>query len=79
MYYHLPMAPTMSVDAPRQQELEDALNEVAGHLNAQHGRLVDLVIEMLAHETAWCGPGVHTPSCSLPGASACPLRGRARS
>ena len=59
------MAPTMSVDATSQQHLEDALNEVAGHLNAQHGRLVDLVIEMLADESTWCGPGVHTPELYL--------------
>ena len=33
-------------------DLDAALNEVAGHLNAQHARLVDLTIAMLARRVA---------------------------
>ncbi|MGB0113767.1 MAG: DUF222 domain-containing protein [Ilumatobacteraceae bacterium] len=49
----------------RQSELDAALNEVAGHLNAQHACLVDLTLELLADESGWCGPGVHTPELFL--------------
>ena len=46
-------------------EFDDALNEVAGHLNAQHARLVDLTITMLADESLWVGEGNHTPELFL--------------
>jgi hypothetical protein len=46
-------------------ELDSSLNQVAGHLNAQHARLVDLTIELLAHEEWWAGPGIHTPELYL--------------
>jgi hypothetical protein len=48
---------TLSFDA--------ALNEVAGHLNAQHARLIDLTIAMLADESLWVGEGAHTPELFL--------------
>jgi len=32
-------------------DFDAALNEVAGHLDAQHARLVDLTISMLADES----------------------------
>jgi hypothetical protein len=40
--------------------IEDELDDVAGHLNAQHARLVDLTIRLLADEGLWAGPGVWT-------------------
>jgi hypothetical protein len=46
-------------------ELDDSLNQVAGHLNAQHALLVDLTTELLAHEDWWRGPGIHTPELYL--------------
>ncbi len=41
-------------------EVEAELNDVAGHLNAQHGRLVDLTVRLLADKSLWQGPGVWT-------------------
>jgi len=38
--------------------LEEDLCSVAGHLNAQHARLVDLTIQLLADPQAWSGDGV---------------------
>ena len=46
-------------------DFDAALNEVAGHLNAQHARLVDLTISMLADESLWVGEGNHTPELFL--------------
>ena len=46
-------------------DFDAALNEVAGHLNAQHARLVDLTITMLADESLWVGEGNHTPELFL--------------
>jgi hypothetical protein len=46
-------------------ELDSSLNQVAGHLNAQHALLVDLTTELLAHEDWWRGPGIHTPELYL--------------
>ena len=46
-------------------DFDAALNEVAGHLNAQHARLVDLTIDMLADESLWVGEGAHTPELFL--------------
>jgi hypothetical protein len=40
-------------------EIDAGLNEVAGHVNAQHARLVDLTVALLADESAWAGPGVY--------------------
>ncbi|RLE25022.1 MAG: hypothetical protein DRJ50_03710 [Actinobacteria bacterium] len=47
------------------EELDTSLNQVAGYLNAQHAALVDLTIELLAHEEWWAGPGIHTPELYL--------------
>jgi hypothetical protein len=41
-------------------DLDAALNEVAGHLNAQHARLVDLTIELIDNEQRWIEEGLHT-------------------
>src|SRR6056297_1601559 len=41
--------------------LDGRLNTIAGHLNTQHGLLVDCVIELLTDEASWAGPGIHTP------------------
>lgn len=46
-------------------ELDSSLNQVAGFLNAQHAALVDLTIQLLAHEEWWAGPGIHTPELYL--------------
>jgi hypothetical protein len=57
-----------SIADPLQTEALDfdaALNDVAGHLNAQHARLVDLAIAMLADESLWVGEGAHTPELFL--------------
>lgn len=40
---------------------EEVLDEVSGHLNAQHARLVDVTIAMLDDRRWWSGPGVETP------------------
>ncbi len=37
-------------------------DEVAGHLNAQHGRLIDLTAWLLANRQEWQGDGLWTPS-----------------
>ncbi len=39
-------------------DVEREMCEVTGHLNAQHARLVDLTIWLLANEREWSGPGV---------------------
>lgn len=39
---------------------DDQINEVAGHLNAQHGRLVDLAARVLA-DRLWAIDGIHSP------------------
>jgi hypothetical protein len=38
------------------------LDEVSGHLNAQHGRLIDLTVWLLAHPAEWQGDGLWTPN-----------------
>ena len=38
--------------------IEETLCDVAGHLNAQHARLVDATVWLLANERHWSGPGV---------------------
>lgn len=60
-----PLAEVDDLDAPVWQppagdEFEIELNEVAGHLNAQHGRLVDLAARILA-ERLWAIDGIHSP------------------
>ena len=40
-------------------QIDAGLNEVAGHLNAQHACLTDLTVALLADESAWAGPGVY--------------------
>ena len=39
----------------------DELDEIAGHLNAQHGRLIELTVWLLAHRDEWAGDGVWRP------------------
>lgn len=46
-------------------DFDAELNKVAGHLNAQHARLVDLVLVMLDDVGRWCTEGVHTPELFL--------------
>jgi len=36
------------------------LDEIAGFLNAQHARLVDVTARLLAHPGTWQVPGIHT-------------------
>ncbi|MDX2379124.1 MAG: DUF222 domain-containing protein [Acidimicrobiia bacterium] len=40
--------------------LDAELNEIAGHLNTQHARLVDATVELLANPGRWRGDGVWT-------------------
>jgi hypothetical protein len=40
--------------------LNDTLDDVAGHLNAQYGRLIDATVELLAKPALWQGDGVWT-------------------
>lgn len=47
-------------DAIGMADLDAVLNEVAGHLNAQHARLVDVAVQLQARPSEWRGPGVHT-------------------
>ena len=54
-----PVGPVLDIDA---SSFEPLLDDVAGHLNAQHGRLIDLTIWLLAHPEAWQGDGVWTAS-----------------
>ena len=44
----------------QQAAIEEELNEVAGHLNAQHARLVALTVALLADESAWADDSVWT-------------------
>jgi hypothetical protein len=41
-------------------QIDERLDVVAGHLNAQHALLVDLAGELAANRSWWTGPGVHT-------------------
>ena len=55
------MSVAVEVDvASGETEIDAELNEVAGHLNAQHGRLVDLTVRLLADPRLWQGDGVWT-------------------
>ncbi|MEP1123967.1 MAG: HNH endonuclease signature motif containing protein [Ilumatobacter sp.] len=51
--------PTISVTSTGVDALVD---DVAGHLNAQHGRLIDVTIWLLANKQEWQGDGVWTPA-----------------
>lgn len=42
-------------------ELTEAASDIAGHLNAQHGRLIDLASRLIADPVAWAGEGMWTP------------------
>lgn len=42
-------------------ELSGVLDDVSGHLNAQHARLVDAAVTMLANPSWWSGEGVEEP------------------
>jgi len=42
------------------QALSDKLDDAAGHLNAQYGRLIDATVALLADPIAWQGDGVWT-------------------
>jgi len=46
-------------------DLETEFDVVAGHLNAQHARLVELTVALLADESSWVEAGVHTPELYL--------------
>jgi len=41
--------------------VDDVFDSAAGHLNAQHGRLVSAAIWMLDHVDQWQGDGLWTP------------------
>lgn len=49
------------MDPATDSELEAVLDEVSGHLNAQHARLVDATVAMLANPRWWAGEGVEKP------------------
>ena len=60
------------------ENVEALLDEVAGHLNAQHGRLIDLAAWLLANPFEWQGDGVWTAAQFLAwrcGVSASTARG----
>ena len=42
------------------EDLEEELNEIAGHLNAQHARLAVLTRELLDQPSAWASDGIWT-------------------
>ena len=50
-------------------DLEEELNEIAGHLNAQHARLAVLTRELLDHPDAWASDGIWTVSSTCVGGS----------
>ncbi len=41
--------------------VDAVVDDVAGHLNAQHGRLIDVTIWLLANTNEWQGDGLWTP------------------
>lgn len=45
--------------------VDDVLDSAAGHLDAQHGRLVSAAVWMLEHVDAWQGDGLWTPEAYL--------------
>jgi hypothetical protein len=52
--------PTAFAGEAEQAALDDELNTIAGHLNAQHARLVDATVKLLAFPDRWQGDGVWT-------------------
>ena len=54
------MGSVLALDEHLDQRLDAELDEIAGHLNAQHARLVDVTARLLAHPGTWQVPGVHT-------------------
>ena len=54
------MGSVLALDEHLDQRLDDELDEIAGHLNAQHARLVDVTARLLAHPGSWEVPGIHT-------------------
>jgi len=44
----------------RMADIDERLDVVAGHLNAQHAALVDLARQLDDNRSWWTGPGVHT-------------------
>ena len=53
------MGSVLALDEHLDQRLEDELDQIAGHLNSQHARLVDVTVRLLAHPGSWQVPGVH--------------------
>ncbi len=47
-------------DNPVDTSLDDELNEIAGHLNAQHARLVHVAHQLATNPHTWQGPGLFT-------------------
>ncbi len=54
------MGSVLALDEHLDQRLDDELDEIAGFLNAQHARLVDVTARLSAHPGTWQVPGVHT-------------------
>ena len=49
-----------STDQPIDRRVDERVNDIVGHLNVLHGRLVDCVVELLADERLWAGEGLHS-------------------
>ncbi len=58
--YPRDMGPVPVLDRKLDAQLEGELDEIAGHLNAQHALLVHTTARLLAHPATWQVPGVHT-------------------
>lgn len=43
------------------KEISSEIDDIAGHLNAQHGRLIDITVWLLDNEVEWSGEGVWKP------------------
>ena len=54
------MGSVLALDELLDHRLEDELDEIAGFLNAQHARLVEVTARLLAHPGTWQVPGIHT-------------------
>ena len=54
------MGSVLALDEHLDQRLDEELDEIAGFLNAQHARLVDVTARLSAHPGSWQVPGVHT-------------------
>ena len=50
----------LALDEHLDQRLDAEFDEIAGYLNAQHARLVDVTARLSAHPGSWQVPGVHT-------------------